>query len=165
MRSRLDAATLGTNKRSGIAIDLRKPLKKALRMASRDASRMDGRNACYGSTTRDCERRLAELLCPLDRAGLSIDAQPEPVRVLAPPGCTTAIRARHRQSAAACRRDPGPDLRNIIDVHRQIDTNAIIAQFAFGGMAFDVAEKSMRLFAAEVLPKVKAIRTMPFAQV
>jgi alkanesulfonate monooxygenase SsuD/methylene tetrahydromethanopterin reductase-like flavin-dependent oxidoreductase (luciferase family) len=52
----------------------------------------------------------------------------------------------------------------LADVHRQIDNNAIIAHFAFGGMDFDVAEKSMRLFASEVLPKVKAIKTVPFAE-
>jgi alkanesulfonate monooxygenase SsuD/methylene tetrahydromethanopterin reductase-like flavin-dependent oxidoreductase (luciferase family) len=59
---------------------------------------------------------------------------------------------------------PEQVVEKLADVHRQIDNNAIIAHFAFGGMDIDVAEKSMRLFASEVLPKVKAIKTVPFAE-
>ncbi len=59
---------------------------------------------------------------------------------------------------------PEQVIAKLADVHRQIDNNAIIAHFAFGGMPYDLAEQSMRLFAAEVLPAVKAIKTTPFAE-
>jgi alkanesulfonate monooxygenase SsuD/methylene tetrahydromethanopterin reductase-like flavin-dependent oxidoreductase (luciferase family) len=52
----------------------------------------------------------------------------------------------------------------LADVHREIDNNAIIAHFSFGGMDYGLAEQSMRLFASDVMPTVKAMRTPAFAE-
>lgn len=52
----------------------------------------------------------------------------------------------------------------IREIHSYIDNNSIITHFSFGGMPHDEAERNMRLFAAEVLPSVKAIKTTPFAE-
>jgi len=59
---------------------------------------------------------------------------------------------------------PEQVIEKFADVHRQIDNNAIITHFSFGGMPYDVAEQSMRLFAAEVLPAVKAMETTQFLE-
>jgi alkanesulfonate monooxygenase SsuD/methylene tetrahydromethanopterin reductase-like flavin-dependent oxidoreductase (luciferase family) len=59
---------------------------------------------------------------------------------------------------------PQQVIEKLTHIHNEIDNNAVIAHFAFGGMDYDVAEKSMRLFAAEVMPAVKAIKTTPFLE-
>jgi len=59
---------------------------------------------------------------------------------------------------------PEQVVRKIRDVHDYTGNNCVITHFSFGGMAYDEAERNMRLFAAEVMPAVKAIKTEPFLQ-
>jgi alkanesulfonate monooxygenase SsuD/methylene tetrahydromethanopterin reductase-like flavin-dependent oxidoreductase (luciferase family) len=47
-------------------------------------------------------------------------------------------------------------------VHSLTNNNALIVHTSFGGMDYDEAERNMRVFATDVMPAVKAIKTTPF---
>jgi alkanesulfonate monooxygenase SsuD/methylene tetrahydromethanopterin reductase-like flavin-dependent oxidoreductase (luciferase family) len=48
-------------------------------------------------------------------------------------------------------------------VHGLTHNSGLIAHTSFGGMGYDEAERNMRLFATDVMPAIKAIKTAPFA--
>jgi alkanesulfonate monooxygenase SsuD/methylene tetrahydromethanopterin reductase-like flavin-dependent oxidoreductase (luciferase family) len=57
---------------------------------------------------------------------------------------------------------PDEVIDKINSVHSLTKNSACIVHTSFGGMEYDEAERNMRLFASEVLPAVKAIKTRPF---
>jgi hypothetical protein len=42
-----------------------------------------------------------------------------------------------------------------------IDMNGLLPGFSYGGMPYDMAERSLRLFADKVLPELKSWETTP----
>ena len=42
-----------------------------------------------------------------------------------------------------------------------IGTNAVMPGFSYGGMPYDIAEKSIRLFADKVLPELRSLEVEP----
>jgi alkanesulfonate monooxygenase SsuD/methylene tetrahydromethanopterin reductase-like flavin-dependent oxidoreductase (luciferase family) len=56
---------------------------------------------------------------------------------------------------------PEQVLEKFRNMREMIGTNAVMPGFSYGGMPYDVAETSLRLFAAEVLPELKAIEAEP----
>ena len=51
----------------------------------------------------------------------------------------------------------------IVNIRTMIGTNAVMPGFSYGGMPYDLAESSLRLFAAEVLPELQRLETEPLA--
>jgi alkanesulfonate monooxygenase SsuD/methylene tetrahydromethanopterin reductase-like flavin-dependent oxidoreductase (luciferase family) len=74
------------------------------------------------------------------------------------------------EQAAAVRRyvdlmpygTPDDVVEQIRSVHKLTNNSATIIHTSFGGMDYKEAERNMRLFATEVMPAVKAIKTRPF---
>jgi alkanesulfonate monooxygenase SsuD/methylene tetrahydromethanopterin reductase-like flavin-dependent oxidoreductase (luciferase family) len=50
---------------------------------------------------------------------------------------------------------PETVIRNILDHQRQLDIAMLVIGFRFGGMPFDMASRSMRLFAREAMPELR----------
>ncbi|HEX9841487.1 MAG TPA: LLM class flavin-dependent oxidoreductase, partial [bacterium] len=50
---------------------------------------------------------------------------------------------------------PEQVLEKVRRIHRHIGNAGLLATFSFGGMPYDVAERSLRLFSKEVLPELK----------
>jgi alkanesulfonate monooxygenase SsuD/methylene tetrahydromethanopterin reductase-like flavin-dependent oxidoreductase (luciferase family) len=50
---------------------------------------------------------------------------------------------------------PETVIRNILDHQHQLDIAMLVCAFRYGGMPFDLAARSMRLFAAEVMPELR----------
>jgi alkanesulfonate monooxygenase SsuD/methylene tetrahydromethanopterin reductase-like flavin-dependent oxidoreductase (luciferase family) len=51
----------------------------------------------------------------------------------------------------------------IVDIHRRTGNSHYVGVFSYAGMPYDEAERSMRLFAAEVLPELRTLAVMPAA--
>ena len=52
----------------------------------------------------------------------------------------------------------------ILDIHRRTGNSHFVGVFSYAGMPYDDAERSMRLFAAEVMPALKKLpATAPMA--
>ena len=49
----------------------------------------------------------------------------------------------------------------VMDIHGFTGTDSLVAAFSYGGMPFDDAEASMRLFASEVMPELKKFEPAP----
>ena len=49
----------------------------------------------------------------------------------------------------------------VMDIHGYTGTDSLVAAFSYGGMPYDDAEASMRLFASEVLPELKKFEPEP----
>ena len=49
----------------------------------------------------------------------------------------------------------------VMDIHGYTGTDSLVAAFSYGGMPYDDAEASMRLFASEVLPELKKFEPTP----
>ena len=56
---------------------------------------------------------------------------------------------------------PEQVLEKIRFIHERIGNSAVLATFSLGGMPYDEAERSMRLFAKEVLPELKKFEVQP----
>ncbi len=56
---------------------------------------------------------------------------------------------------------PAQVLEKFETIYNAVETNAVMPSFSFGGMPFEVAESSMRLFAAKCLPELKSWDTPP----
>lgn len=50
---------------------------------------------------------------------------------------------------------PETVIRNILDHQRQLDIAMLVIGFRFGGMPFDMAARSIRMFATEVMPELR----------
>ena len=48
-----------------------------------------------------------------------------------------------------------------MDIHGYTGTDSLVAAFSYGGMPYDDAERSMRLFASEVMPELKKFDPAP----
>ena len=51
--------------------------------------------------------------------------------------------------------------RKVMDIHGYTGTDSLVAAFSYGGIPFDHAERSMRLFASEVMPQLKQFEPTP----
>ena len=49
----------------------------------------------------------------------------------------------------------------VMDIHGYTETDSLVAAFSYGGMPYDDAERSMRLFASEVMPELKKFDPTP----
>jgi alkanesulfonate monooxygenase SsuD/methylene tetrahydromethanopterin reductase-like flavin-dependent oxidoreductase (luciferase family) len=49
----------------------------------------------------------------------------------------------------------------IADIHRRTGNSHYVGVFSYAGMPYDEAERSMRLFAAEVMPQVRKLAATP----
>ena len=47
----------------------------------------------------------------------------------------------------------------VMDIHGYTGTDSLVASFSYGGMPYDDAERSMRLFASEVMPGTQEVRS------
>lgn len=54
---------------------------------------------------------------------------------------------------------PAQVIEKIREINKLINNNILVVHFLFGGIPFEDAQRSMKLFAAEVLPAIKAIKT------
>ncbi len=49
----------------------------------------------------------------------------------------------------------------VMDIHDYTGADSLVAAFSYGGMPYDDAERSMRLFASEVIPELKKFEPRP----
>ena len=49
----------------------------------------------------------------------------------------------------------------VMDIHSYTGADSVVAAFSYGGMPFEYAERSMRLFASEVMPRLKKFEPPP----
>ena len=49
----------------------------------------------------------------------------------------------------------------VMDIHSYTGADSLVASFSYGGMPYEDAERSMRLFASEVLPRLKEFQPVP----
>jgi alkanesulfonate monooxygenase SsuD/methylene tetrahydromethanopterin reductase-like flavin-dependent oxidoreductase (luciferase family) len=58
---------------------------------------------------------------------------------------------------------PAQCYERIVDIHRRTGNSHYVGVFSYAGMPYDEAERSMRLFAAEVMPELRKLAVTPAA--
>ncbi len=60
--------------------------------------------------------------------------------------------------------DPEECYRKVMEIRSYTGAGSLVAVFSYGGMPFDCAERSMRLFASEVMPRLQKLDPTPERQ-